>query len=103
MENYIEQDCTFTHEGRQFTSGGAVVSDLFIIAYLGKDGTLTDWHGNKIGTWSTLSSWRTPRSFVSDRMYSVECYVNSVRFVGRSAGEGMVVRAKRSPKQDQLG
>jgi hypothetical protein len=103
METFVEQDCVFRHDGREFSSGGAVVSDHYIVAYLGRAGVLTDWHGNRIGTWTTLSSWRTPRSFVSDRMYSVECYVNSVRFVGRSAGEGMIVRAKRSPKQDQLG
>jgi len=35
---YIEQDCTFTHEG--------------------KDGILTDWHGDQIGTYRIVSTWK---------------------------------------------
>lgn len=99
MSTYIETDCTFTHEGRTFESGGAVVSDNEIWAYVGKDGTLTNWHGAKLGTCRVLSSWRTPHSGWSDRMYSFECFVNGVRYVGRGCGVGMIVRARRSARQ----
>jgi hypothetical protein len=97
---YIEKNCTVEHAGKTFEAGGAIVTADFLIAYLGKDGALTDWHGKQIGSFRVLSSWRTPRSYVSDRMYSVECFnTDGERYVGRSAGEGMIVRAKRSPKR----
>lgn len=92
---YVEKDCTFHHEGRAFTMGGAVVTDARVHAYLGKDGTLTDWHGKKIGTYRITGTWKTPRSFVSSRMHQVEARVVGVLYVGRSAGEGMSFSGKR--------
>lgn len=99
MKPYIEQDCTFTHESKSFTSGGAFVTASYLIAYPQANGVLGDWHGNSIGTWRVLSSWRI-RSFVSDHMYSIEARVQGVRYVGRGMGQGMILRAKRSPLQD---
>lgn len=100
VATYIETDCTIKHEGREFTSGGAVVTDKFMTAYLSNDsdGILTDWHGKVIGSYRILSSWRI-HSWISDRMYSVECFVNGVRYVGRNCGKGMAINAKRSPRQ----
>jgi len=98
VASYVEQDCTIEHEGRKFTAGGAIVSEQFITAYLGKDGVLTDWHGKQIGTYRVLSSWPI-RSYLTDRMYSVECFVNGTRYVGRGCGVGMSVNAKRSSRQ----
>lgn len=95
---YIETDCTITHQGRQFSAGGAVVTDTHLIAYPVANGVLKDWHGNVLGTWRELSSWRI-RSYISGRMYSIEARVNGVRYVGRGCGEGMILRAKRSPRQ----
>lgn len=101
--SYVETDCTIEHEGRKFESGGAVVSEQFVIGYPGKFVTgvapLQDWHGKTIGTCCILSTWKTPRSFVSSTMSSIECWVKGVRYVGRGAGEGMILRAKRSPRQ----
>jgi hypothetical protein len=99
--HYVEKDCRFTFQGRTFESGGAIVKDEWIIAYPGKDGRLNDWHGQQIGTYNILSTWRTPRSFVSSTMSSIECLVNGIRYVGRGAGIGMILRAKRSPRQVQ--
>jgi hypothetical protein len=96
---YVEQDCTIEHEGRTFKAGGAIITDGFIIAYPDADGKLNDWHGQQIGTYRVLSSWLTPRSFIANRMYSYECFVNGVRYVGRGGGEGMMLKAKRSPRQ----
>lgn len=98
IASYVERDCTFTHEGRTVESGGAVVTDKFIVAYLGKDGILTNWHGKQLGTYRILSSWNI-RSYISNTMSSVECFVDGVRYVGRSAGLNMSIRAKRSPRQ----
>ena len=98
MKPYVEQDCTVTHEGQAYTSGGAVVTEQWLIAYPAANGILNDWHGNPLGTWRSLSSWRV-RSYIGDRMHSIECRVNGVRYVGRGFGVGMSLRAKRSPRQ----
>lgn len=97
--SYVERDCTIEHEGRKFESGGAVVTEQFIVVYPRSDGKVCDWHGNVLGEAFVLSSWRTPRSFMAARMYSFAVYVNGVRYVGRGAGNGMSLRAKRSPRQ----
>jgi len=99
METYIEQDCTFEHEGRKFTAGGAVVTPDYLVCYPRSDGKVCDWHGNVLGECFVLSSWRTPRSFIASRMYSYAVYVNGVRYVGRGAGNSMLLRAKRSKRQ----
>ena len=99
MNTYIEQDCTFEHEGRKFTSGGAVVADDVLIAYPGDHGMLNDWHGKPLGTWRTLSSWHV-QSYIGTHMHSIEVFVDGVRYVGRGFGEGMSLKAKRSPRQE---
>ena len=92
---YIETDCTIEHEGRKFTSGGAIVTPERIIAYLGKAGTLTDWHGQQIGTYRITSTWCTPRSWFSSTVSQVHAHVDGVNYTGRSAGEGCVFAGKR--------
>lgn len=99
MQTYIETNCTIEHKGQQFESGGAVVTEQYVVAYLAKDGVITDWHGEPLGTYNILSTWKTPRSYVSSTMHSVECFIQGTRYTGRSAGEGMSIRAKRSTKQ----
>ena len=99
IATYVEQDCTIEHEGRKFSSGGAVVTDKFIVVYPRSDGKVTDWHGNVLGEAFVLSSWRIPRSYIASRMYSYAVYVNGVRYIGRGTGNGMILRAKRSSRQ----
>jgi hypothetical protein len=95
--SFVEQDCTIELEGRKFTAGGAVVTPEYVIGYV-KGDSLTDWHGNVIGTVRVLSSWPI-HSYISSRMYSFALYVNDVRYVGRGCGEGMIVKGKRSKRQ----
>ena len=97
---YVETNCTVEHEGKKFEASGAFVSADFIVGYLGKDGVLTDWHGNKIGQYWITSTWKTPRSYVSYTMHQVGAYVDGVFYTGRSAGEGMCFKGKRSAKQN---
>lgn len=93
---FIERDCVIEHDGRKFESGGAVITDDFLIGYLGKDGQLTDWAGNRMGTYRITSTWRTPRSYVSSTMNQVAVKLSDGRrYTGRSAGEGMVFKGKR--------
>ena len=95
MKTHIEQDCTVEHEGHKFTSRGAVVTPDIVIAYLGNNGVLTDWHGATIGTYRITSTWPTPRSYVSGAMHQVRAVVDGVTYTGRSAGIGLIYRGKR--------
>lgn len=92
---YVEADCTFTAQGRSFTAGGAFYDGQHIIGYLGKAGNLTNWHGETIGRYAIVSTWKTPRSCYSDRMHQVEARVDGVLYTGRSAGEGMIFKGRR--------
>jgi hypothetical protein len=99
--NYVEQDCTFTHEGHSFTAGGALVNANFAVAYLGRDKDsdkliLTDWHGKTLSDRVTItSSWPNRNSALSSRMYQVEAWIDGVLFSGRTLGVGMSWRGKR--------
>jgi len=112
---YVEQDCTIQHEGKKFTSGGAVVTPDYIVGYVGKpigDGMgcdrcgktsrryLTDWHGKVIGTCFISSTWRTPNSFTSSVMHQIYAKVDGVDYTGRGQGEGMIFKGKRCKSQD---
>lgn len=92
---HVEQNCTFTHQGKAFTAGGAVVTPQHLIAYPGKDGVLTDWHGRQLGTWKSVASWPMPRSWVSNTMHQIEAVVDGVTYTGRGCGVGMIFRGKR--------
>ncbi len=101
---YVEQDCTFTHEGRTFESGGAVVTPDYAVGYvkghegsISKLGTITDWHGNELGriTWCS-ATWNAGDGV---RMHQVEATINGVRYTGRTQGNGMTWKGKRTAKQ----
>ncbi len=107
---YIEQDCTITHEGRSFTAGGAVVTDNFITAYVGKasrtdlltnargwERPLTDWHGNRIGACKITSSWPIygKHGRTGDDMHQIYATVDSKLYTGRGMGEGMCCNLRR--------
>jgi hypothetical protein len=98
MRQYIEQDCTIEHNGRKFTSGGAVVTDEHVIAYVGKrqpNGIrdLTDWHGNAIGICFITSTWPI-RSFMSSTMHQLQATIDGKAYTGRGMGEGMICRLR---------
>jgi len=96
---YIEQDCTVIHEGKSYTVGGAAVMPERIVGYPGENGVLNDWHGNPIGTWRAVSTWQTPRSYMSSTMSQIEAAVDGVTYTGRGAGVGMIYRGKRKAKR----
>jgi len=93
---------SFVHEGREFKAGGAAVTDAHLIAYLGKDFTVTTWDGHVIGQYRVLSTWKTPRSMWSSTMSSVVVRLHDGRtYTGRSAGVGMTVKARRSKRWEK--
>ena len=98
IDRYIETDCTITHNDQSFTAGGAIITDNHIVAYLGAHGVLTDWHGKPLGRYHIVSTWRTPRSYISGVMHAVHATVNGKLYKGRSAGEGMSFMGKLSHK-----
>jgi hypothetical protein len=96
---FIEQDCTIEHGGRKFTAGGAVVTDDRITAYIGKNGAVTDWHGNQIGTYVIVSSWPI-HSYISNEMYAIHATVDGKLYKGRGCGMGMCFNGKLAKGRD---
>lgn len=92
---YLEGPARFEHAGRTFTANGASVTESHCVAYLASGGVLTDWQGTPIGTWLTVASWRTSRSYLSDHMLQVWATVQGRTYTGRSAGVGMLYRGRR--------
>jgi hypothetical protein len=91
---YIEKDCIFSHNGQNFESGGAIVTDDFIIGYISSDmKKITDWHGNTLGNARVVSSWKV-FSFMSDKQYQIEVNINGIIYTGRSMGAGMIYKGK---------
>ena len=91
---YVEPDCVVEHEGHRFEAGGAVVTPDRIIAYLGKEGELQDWHGRQLGTYRITASWRI-QSYITDTMHQVEAVVSGITYTGRSGGVGLIYRGRR--------
>jgi hypothetical protein len=95
---FVEQNCVITHEGKSFESGGAVVTENYLVAYPDKNGVLKDWHGNQIGTYKTISS-RIARffgrmSWQGSKYYYMRGFVNGKAYALRGFGEGMVAKGK---------
>jgi hypothetical protein len=103
---YVETDCKITHNGKEFESGGAVVSDTYLIGYIkgecekfGDKGCVTDWHGKKIlGRYVVVSVWDTSRSYISSKMFAFHIVCDGKLYKGRGCGSGMAVKAKLSAK-----
>ena len=108
MTTYVEQDCTFTHEGMTFEAGGAVVTPEYAVGYvtnldesqIHRNGCdITNWRGNKLGMGRVTARWETPGSYVSNYMHQVEATINGVKYTGRTQGNGMIWKGKRMAKQ----
>jgi hypothetical protein len=95
---YNEGEVPFTFQGKTFVANGAFVSKDHIVAYPKANGVLGDCKGQAIGTWRAVSTWKTPRSYVSSTLSQIEATVNGVRYTGRGAGEGMIFKGKRKAK-----
>ncbi len=84
-----------SHQGKDYVASGYTRDHAHLVAYLGKDGNLTKWDGTVIGSYRIVSTWKTPRSYVSSTMHQVEATLaDSSVWTGRSAGVGMSYSAK---------
>ena len=95
---FVEADCVLEHEGRSFESGGAVVTDGFVVAYPAAGGVLQDWHGNAIGSWRLVASWPV-WSYMGSTMHQIEARVGGVVYTGRGFGVGCIYRGRRKAGQ----
>lgn len=87
----------------QTQAGGACVTpdriigySKFELEYVGATGKITNWHGTEVlGTATIRAMWRTPRSFVSSWMFSIEVKTPDGKlWIGRTAGNGMCVNLR---------
>ena len=96
---YVEKDCIFTIQGKSFESGGAFVSDAYLIAYPSENGILKDWHGREIGTWRTVSTrpaiFFGHHSWIGSKYYYMRATVDGKVYALRGFGTGMVAKGKR--------
>lgn len=107
---YIEQDCSIEFKGKRFVSGGAVVNEDQLIAYIGKPVRdsettenykypkyyITNWHGDHIGT-CLFRGWTRPfGQYYMPKVYTVLIMLKTGDvYKGKTQGAGMVVKAKR--------
>ncbi len=66
---------------------------------IGGTGILTDFNGRKIGVYTVVSKWGTPKSHISSVMLQVDAKVGSVVYTGRSAGNLMLFKGKRKARR----
>ncbi len=93
---------TVTHHGRDFSALGSTV-DLDrgeVCGYVKRDASgvlyLSTWSGECLYiTLRPVSTWRTPRSFVSSTMTAYRAMFGDYVWHGRGAGEGMFLRLKK--------
>ena len=97
---FVEESCTFTFQGTEYTAGGAVITEDRIIAYPADGGILQDCHGNTIGRWEELSSrpavFFGHHSWMGSRYYYMRAYLPGGRqYSLRGFGVGMIARGRR--------
>lgn len=54
-------------------------------------GEITDWHGNKLGTYRPVSRWSNPNGWTSAHIYAITATIDGIRYHGRTCGEGTIV------------
>jgi hypothetical protein len=101
--------CTITSpSGHEFTANGAYVNEEGGCAYVdvtgfGKDaeirsGTLTDWHGNEIGTYHVTGRWYwRNNSYAGVRMASIRATIQGREYTGKLGYDyNQLVRLRRA-------
>ena len=109
----------FTHEGREFASGGALVTATHAIGYphfavdsmsrfhagvgsltpleaiddIGARGELRAWSGEVLGMCRVVGRWPV-RSHWASHMLQVEATIDGRTYTGRGFGNGMLWRGK---------
>ncbi len=102
MSPFIEQNCTFEHAGREFSAGGAVVTDDIANVYVGSMDPFTklvpikDWHGNLLGAGRITARWKQYHMAGPYTMAHVKFTIDGRHYTGRySPDYGDLVKARR--------
>lgn len=70
-----------------------------MLGYMGSEartGDIIDSKNKKVGTYKITSSWKTPKSYVSTKMFAIVVRMNNgVFYTARSYGKGMAVNGAR--------
>jgi hypothetical protein len=103
VNNFTEQGTLTAPNGREVTSGGAVVNDDYLICYADGEApgaTVTTWHGIPIGTVTKISS-RPARWFGHCSCWSRQYFYMRVRladgreYACQGFGKGFAAKGKR--------
>lgn len=97
-DGFIETG-TVIHEGREYTSGGAFVSDDYLVAYPDGCGNLKDWQGNTIGSYTVTNSRKAiffgRFSWQGSHYYYMRATLPDGRqYALRGFGAGMIAKGK---------
>lgn len=110
MTTFIEENCTITHEGQEFTSGGAWLCDcsdgyrrgvvyakpiIRVAEGHPAHGHVTDWHGNKIAD----AMFGVPYRGNFCMMRSVAFELDGIKYTGRYAPDSSEAVRVRSTKR----
>ena len=98
----LHEATALTVEGRTFVAGSGELTETHLTGYLkgpdeklGDRGEVTLGGGRVLGTYEVMSRWATPRSWLSSHRVWVHIYVGNKVYGGSSAGNGMLVQARR--------
>jgi hypothetical protein len=101
MPNFVEENCTITHEGKEFISGGAWIADCTdgyrrgVVYASPTKKCVTDWHGNKIADAVFGPIYQGNYC----KMQSVSFIVDGVKFSGRYCPDWACAVRVRSTKR----
>ena len=109
MKNFVEENCTFTHDGKSFTfSGSYLIDDHGLVYITEKQGkiTATDWHGNLISDKVELvSESRRVGPYIGEykiKYYNV--YIDGKKYFGRhnsTWGEALKIRKSKAKRGEK--
>ena len=100
---------TMMHEGKPYTALGSVIDiqNGIIYGYIKNDPSLpsgrfllTTFESKVLCPIHRLSTWKTPRSWISGTMSSWRCEYLGRKWLGRSGGAGLLIRL-RAHKDDR--
>ncbi len=92
-----ETECVITApNGTKHEAGGAFIDGDRLLAYAGPNETLTDWHGNPIGSLRWRSKHRVYGSAWGTDYHYGRAIVGGIVYSVHGWGTGMLVRGKRT-------
>jgi hypothetical protein len=96
----IEKNCCMTYEKKKFCSGGAYISEPYIIAYLSNDGKrITNWDGSEILAYETAILKLSERLTTYGKGYYIRFIYKGKIYSGFCIGEGGIIHARLTKRR----